>query len=182
MIRSLKENYIFINIGGKNTKSAEIYNIEKDKAVNIDDLPALCPNPTCYEINENLYIFGNTEFDLSCVYYLNDNLNWVEIDYKMEIGSLKKGMNIVNYNNSFYLFGGYDNYNEFSDIYKLNFNGENLSIDFCENLALSNNCYFNSNAIVFEKKNDNGEKKKMVLMMDSSDNIEEIDLNNEKKI
>ena len=182
MIRSLKENYIFINIGGKNTKSAEIYNIEKDKAVNIDDLPALCPNPTCYEINENLYIFGNTEFDLSCVYYLNDNLNWVEIDYKMEIGSLKKGMNIVNYNNSFYLFGGYDNYNEFSDIYKLNFNGENLSIDFCENLALSNNCYFNSNAIVFEKKNDKGEKKKIVLMMDSSDNIEEIDLNNEKNI
>ena len=109
-------------------------------------------------------------------------MNWVEIDYKMEIGSLKKGMNIVNYNNSFYLFGGYDNYNEFSDIYKLYFNGENLNIEYCQNLSLSNNCYFNSNAIVFEKKNDKGEKKKMVLMLDSSDNIEKIDLNNEKNI
>ena len=180
MIRSLKEKSIFINVGGKNTKTAEVYNIEKDKAVNIHDLPTLCPNPACYEINDNIYLFGNSEFDLSCVYYLDDKFNWVEMDYKMEIGSLKKGMNIINYNNSFYLFGGYDNSREFSDIYKLNFNGENLNIDFCQNLALSHNCYFNSNAIMIEKKNENEEKKEIVLMMDATDNIEEIELNNEK--
>ena len=180
MIRSLKEKSIFINVGGKNTKTAEVYNIEKDKAVNIHDLPTLCPNPACYEINDNIYLFGNSEFDLSCVYYLDDKFNWIEMDYKMEIGSLKKGMNIINCNNSFYLFGGYDNSREFSDIYKLNFNGENLNIDFCQNLALSHNCYFNSNAIVIEKKNENEEKKEIVLMMDATDNIEEIELNNEK--
>ena len=180
MIRSLKEKSIFINVGGKNTKTAEVYNIEKDKAVNIHDLPTLCPNPACYEINDNIYLFGNSEFDLSCVYYLDDKFNWVEMDYKMEIGSLKKGMNIINCSNSFYLFGGYDNSREFSDIYKLNFNGENLNIDFCQNLALSHNCYFNSNAIVIEKKNENEEKKEIVLMMDATDNIEEIELNNEK--
>ena len=113
---------MFINIGGKNTKTAEVYNIEKEQSVNIQDLPALCPNPICYEINENIYLFGNSEFDLSFVYYLDDNFNWIKIDYKMDVGSLKKGMNIVNYKDNIYIFGGYDNYKEYSDIYKLNFN------------------------------------------------------------
>ena len=45
-----------------------------------------------------------------------DNFNWVEIDYKMDVGSLKKGMNIINYNNDFYLLGGYDDSKEYSDI------------------------------------------------------------------
>ena len=181
MVRSLKEKSIFINIGGKNTKATEVYNIEKDQSVNIQDLPVLCPNPICYEINENIYLFGNSEFDLSCVYYLGmDNFNWVEIDYKMDVGSLKKGMNIINYNNDFYLFGGYDNSKEYSDIYKLNFNGDNLSIDYCQNLNLSHNCYFNSNAILVEKKNEDNKKNQIVIMMDSNDNIEEIDINNEK--
>ena len=180
MVRSLKERSIFINIGGKNTKTAEVYNIEKDKSVKIQDLPTLCPNPICYEINENIYLFGNSEFDLSCVYYLDDNFNWIEIDYKMDVGSLKKGMNIINYNNNLYVFGGYDKYKEYSDIYKLNFNEDNLSIDFCQNLTLSHKCYFNSNAIVVEKKNEDGEKNPIAISIDSMDNIEEIDFKNEK--
>jgi len=181
MVRSLTEKAIFINIGGKNTKTTEVYNIEKNQSVNIQDLPVLCPNPICYEINENIYLFGNSEFELSCVYYLRmDNFNWVEIDYKMDVGSLKKGMNIINYNNDFYLFGGYDNCKEYSDIYKLNFNEDNLSIDYCQNLNLSHNCYFNSNAILVEKKNGDNKKNQIVIMMDSNDTIEEINLSNEK--
>jgi hypothetical protein len=62
----------------------------------------------------------------------------------------------------------------------LNFNGDNLSIDYCQNLNLSHNCYFNSNAILVEKKNEDDKKNQIVLMMDSNDNIEEIDINNEK--
>ena len=180
MVRSLKERSMFINIGGKNTKTAEVYNIEKEQSVNIQDLPALCPNPICYEINENIYLFGNSEFDLSFVYYLDDNFNWIKIDYKMDVGSLKKGMNIVNYKDNIYIFGGYDNYKEYSDIYKLNFNEDNLSIDFCQNIALSHNCYFNSNAIVVEKKDEDGKKYPITIIMDSMDNVEEIILDEEK--
>jgi hypothetical protein len=33
---------------------------------------------------------------------------------------------------------------------------------------------------MIEKKNENEEKKEIVLMMDATDNIEEIELNNEK--
>ena len=32
MVRSLKEKSIFINIGGKNTKATEVYNIDKDQS------------------------------------------------------------------------------------------------------------------------------------------------------
>ena len=64
-------------------------------------------------------------------------------------------------------------------IYKLSFNEDNLSIDYCKNLNLSHNCYFNSNAILVVKKNEEGQQNQVVIMMDSNDNIEEIDLSND---
>ena len=180
MMRSLKEKNLFINIGGKNTKSVEVYNIEQDKSILIQDLPSVFPNPICYEINEVIYLFGSSEFDLNCVYYLGENYTWVEIGYKMNSGSLKKGMSMINYNDIFYLFGGYDNLREYSDIYKLSINDDNIIIEFCQDLSLSHNCSFNSNAILAERKNEEGEKHDIIIMMDSNDIIEEIDLNKGK--
>ena len=157
-----------------------MYNIEQDKSILIQDLPSVFPNPICYEINEVIYLFGSSEFDLNCVYYLGENYTWVEIGYKMNSGSLKKGMSMINYNNIFYLFGGYDNLREYSDIYKLSINDDNIIIDFCQDLSLSHNCSFNSNAILAERKNEEREKHDIIIMMDSNDIIEEIDLNKGK--
>ena len=184
MIRSIKDRNMIINIGGKNTKSTEVYNLEYNQSANINDLPSLCPNPCCIEYNGCLYLFTNTEFNLNSVYCLdmnkNENFVWTSIQFNMNVGGLKRGMNIININDSFYLFGGYDQSKEFSDIYKVTFNGEYLDINFCGNLVLSHNCSFDSNAICVNKNykniNNEDENHEIVILIDTMNIVEEIDL------
>jgi len=182
MIRSITKRNLFFNIGGKNTKSSEVYNIDTEEALQIQDLPVLCLNPTCFEINENIYLLGKSELNLDFLYYLTDEYKWNEMNFKINEGSLKMGMNIINHNNIFYLFGGYDNTNEYSCIYKFDFNEEIINIDYCQNLSLSHECSFNSNAILVERKDENKKMHDIIIMMDYNEEIDEIDLTSGKVI
>lgn len=182
MIRSITKRNLFFNIGGKNTKSSEVYNIDTEEALQIQDLPVLCLNPTCFEINENIYLLGKSELNLDFLYYLTDEYKWNEMNFKINEGSLKMGMNIINHNNIFYLFGGYDNTNEYSCIYKFDFNEEIINIDYCQNLSLSHECSFNSNAILVERKDENEKMHDIIIMMDYNEEIDEIDLTSGKVI
>ena len=104
------------------------------------------------------------------------------MNFKINEGSLKMGMNIINHNNIFYLFGGYDNTNEYSCIYKFDFNEEIINIDYCQNLSLSHECSFNSNAILVERKDENEKMHDIIIMMDYNEEIDEIDLTSGKVI
>jgi hypothetical protein len=176
MIRSLKDRNMLINIGGKNTKSTEVYNLECNKSANINDLPVICINPTSIEYNGCIYLFSNTEFGLNSVYCLDmnkfENFAWISIQFNINAGGLKRGMNIIEINDSLYLFGGYDQSKEYSDIYKVSFNEEYLDINFCDNLSLNHDCSFNSNAIIENKNQEN--KNEVIILMDVMDTINEI--------
>ena len=178
MIRSLKDRNMLINIGGKNTKTTEVYNLECNKSANINDLPSLCINPTSIEYNGCIYLFCNSEFGLNSVYCLDmnkfDNFVWVSIQYNIDAGGLKRGMNIIEINDSLYLFGGYDQSKEYSDVYKVDFFEEYLDINFCGNLSLNHDCSFNSNAII-ENKNPE-DKNKVIILMDVMNVVNELDL------
>ena len=184
MQRSVKDRNMIINIGGKNTKNTEVYNLECDKSANISDLPSLCPNPAAIEFNGCIYLFSNSEYNLNSIYLLdmnkNDNFCWEEIQFYLNAGSLKRGMNIIEIDNTFYLFGGYAQSNEYSDIYKVSFNEEYLDINFYGDLSLSQDSSFNSNGIVVNKnykKNDNNEENhKIIILMNTMNVINEIDL------
>ena len=184
MIRSIKDRNMIINIGGKNTKSTEVYNIECDKSANIKDLPALCPNPTSIEFNGCIYLFANSEFNLNSVYLLNMNKNenffWENIQFNMNAGGLRRGMNVIDIDNTFYLFGGYDLNKEYADIYKVNINETFVNINFCGNLSLSHESSFNSNAIVMNKKINKEEYHKMIILMNTMNIVNEIDLDKGK--
>ena len=188
MIQSIKDRNMIINIGGKNTKSTEVYNLEYDKSANISDLPSLCPNPACIEFNGCIYLFSNSEYNLNSIYLLdmnkNDNFCWETIQFYLNAGSLKRGMNIIEIDNTFYLFGGYAQNNEYSDIYKVSFNEEYLDINFYGDLSLSHDSSFNSNGIVVSKnykKNDNNEENlKIIILMNIMNVINEIDLDKGK--
>ena len=179
---------MIINLGGKNTKSTEVYNIEYDKSANISDLPSLWPNPAAIEFNGCIYLFSYSEYNLNSIYLLdmnkNDNFCWEAIQFYLNAGSLKKGMNIIDIDNIFYLFGGYAQNNEYSDIYKVSFNEEYLDIHFYGDLSLSHDSSFNSNGIVVSKnykKNDNNEENlKIIILMNIMNVINEIDLDKGK--
>jgi hypothetical protein len=104
MIRSLKDRNMLINIGGKNTKSTEVYNLECNKSANINDLPVICINPTSIEYNGCIYLFSNTEFGLNSVYCLDmnkfENFAWISIQFNINSGGLKRGMNIIEIDNT----------------------------------------------------------------------------------
>ena len=184
MIRSIKDRNMLINIGGKNTKSTEVYNIEYDQSANINDLPSLCPNPTSIEFNGCIYLFTNSEFNLNSVYLLNMNKNenffWENIQFNMNAGGLKRGMNAIDIDNTFYLLGGYDQNKEYSDIYKVNINEAFVDINFCGNLSLSHDSSFNSNAIVVNKRSNKEENHKIIILMNTMNIVNEIDLDKGK--
>ena len=190
MIHSIKDRNMLLNIGGKNTKTTEVYNLEYDKSANISDLPSLCPNPAAIEFNGCIYLFTNSEFNLNSVYLLDmnkfENFSWDAIQFNMNAGSLKRGMNIIEIDNTFYLFGGYDQNNEYSDIYKIDLNEEYLDINFYGNLALSHDSSFNSNGIVVNKKNrnknidDREENHKIIILMNMMNIVNEIDFEKDK--
>ena len=184
MIRSSKDRNMLINIGGKNTKTTEVYNLECNKSAYINDLPSICINPTCIEYNGCIYLFGTIEFGSNCIYFLDmnkyDNFIWTSIQFNINAGSLKRGMNIIDISDSLYLFGGYDQNKEYSDIYKVSFNEEYLDINYCGNLLLSHDCSFNSNAIIENSNNKNIENKDenhmIIILMDTINIVDEIDL------
>ena len=185
MIRSRIDRRMLINIGGKNTKSCEVYNLEKNKSSFLPDLPSICPNPTSIEYDGFIYLFNNSEFNLNTVYYLDmnkeDNFIWESIQFNMNYGSIKRAMNIIDLNNSLYLFGGFDENKEYLDIYKVTFNKGYLDINFCNDISLEKECHFNSNAIIENNNIENNKKKQqIVILMDSTNEVNEVDFSSRK--
>ena len=185
MIRSRIDRRMLINIGGKNTKSCEVYNLEKNQSSLLPDLPSICPNPTSIEYDGCIYLFNNSEFNLNTVYYLDmnkeDNFIWESIQFNMNYGSIKRAMNIIDLNNSLYLFGGFDENKEYLDIYKVTFNKGYLDINFCNDISLEKECHFNSNAIIENNNIENNKKKQqIVILMDSTNEVNEIDFSSRK--
>ena len=112
---------------------------------------------------------GKSELNLDFLYYLTDEYKWNEMNFKINEGSLKMGMNIINHNNIFYLFGGYDNTNEYFDIvldsvdYSYgNFDGNSKTSFFLERVESINQQYKSKalNEILTTENNNNNKLKK----------------------
>ena len=180
MLRLNSDNNLFIIMGGKNTKETEVFNLEQNEWVSVGDLPIICVNPVSMEFNNCIYLFNSNYYGLDSIFFLdmnkNENFIWGKIEHKMEIGNLKRAMNIINFDDNIYLFGGFDNNKEYSDIYKVNVNEKEgfVDIKYCKDIVLLNDCSFNSNSIVLEKNNEGEDKKSLIIMMDVMNGVSEV--------
>ena len=173
---SNKKNLI-ICISGKDTKSCEIYNINENKWSNLPDLPIICPNSECFDFNENIYVISGS-YNIDMIYKLNmenenENLIWEEVNFIIEEGRLRRGMGLFNLNGIFYLFGGFDNDNYYDDVYTIDFNSNDLRVNFEHKMKLPCKSYFNSNTISIEY--DNNEKR--IILVDCMNGIIEYSTN-----
>ena len=93
-------------------------------------------------------------------------LVWESIKYSINEGSLKKGIAIIPNENSLYLFGGYDNNGNYSQVYEVNLdnNDKNLDIKLVENLSLPSEIYFNSNYLKFDTSDESKDDYKVMIM------------------
>ena len=180
MLRLNSNNNLFVVMGGKNTTETEVFNMEQNVWVSVGELPCICVNPVSMEFNNCIYLFNSNYYGLDSVFCLdmnkNENFVWNKIEHKMEIGNLKRAMNIVNYDDNIYILGGFDNNKEYSDIYNVNVNEKEgfVDINYCKDIVLKNDCSFNSNSIILEKINEGDDKKMLVIMMDTMNGVSEI--------
>ena len=170
MLQLSSNKNILLCIGGINTGSCEVYNIELDVWESIQELPIVCQNPGIIDNNSNIYVFPYSK-EYNNIYKLNmnnDDLLWENIKYTIDEGKIRKGMAVISIEDKFYLFGGYDNDNIYDNIYQFYLNDENqIDIKINNELLLPNKCYFNSNYIV---TNDTNEENNEYMENDNIDN------------
>ena len=173
---SNKKNLI-ICISGKDTKSCEIYNIDENQWSNLPDFPIFSPNSECFDLNENIYVICGS-FNIDGIYKLNmendnENLIWEEVNFIIEEGRLRRGMGLFNLNGIIYLFGGFDNDKYYDDVYTIDFNSDDIRVNFEHNMKLPCKSYFNSNTISVEYDN----KEKRIVLVDCFNGIIEYSTN-----
>ena len=164
MIQLSTNKNILLCIGGINTETCEIYNIEYDswEAESIQELPVICQSPGVIDYNKFIYVFPYSN-QFNTIYKLkmgNTDLFWENIKYSINEGKIRKGISVISDGNNIYLFGGYDNDDIYSNIYQVNFDNEDLiDIKSSIELVLPSKCYFNSNYIEINihPKNNNDE-------------------------
>lgn len=168
MIKLSSNKNIILSIGGINTDSCEVYNIPYDNWILIQDLPTECQSPGIIDYKKYLYVFPYST-DFCNIYRMNmssKELVWESIKYSINEGSLKKGIAIIPNENSLYLFGGYDNNGNYSQVYEVNLdnNDKNLDIKLVENLSLPSEIYFNSNYLKFDTSDESKDDYKVMIM------------------
>ena len=173
---SNKKNLI-ICISGKDTKSCEIYNIDENQWSNLPDFPIFSPNSECFDLNENIYVICGS-FNIDGIYKLNmendnENLIWENVNFIIEEGRLRRGMGLFNLNGIIYLFGGFDNDKYYDDVYTIDFNSDDIRVNFEHNMKLPCKSYFNSNTISVEYDN----KEKRIVLVDCFNGIIEYSTN-----
>ena len=177
MMQLSTNNNILVCLGGINTNSCEVYNIEFNQWASIQDLPYSCVNSAVIDFNDCIFVFWTTtQFDF--VYKLNmnnanENLAWEKINFDISYNTrLKKGMGIINIGDYICLFGGVDHDgNEYDDVFSVSFDNENIiNIQKIEDINLPNKSHFNSNII----KNVTNEND--IIMMNTSNEIIEFDI------
>ena len=135
------KNYILF-VGGKNTKSCEIFETVREISKPFPNLPTICSNPALTIINDEfLFCFsGSQSFDsregifrislknLDKIIFSNDAmfqdvLYWDSLDYVFDVdnGILKRGMMAVQDRDSIILLGGFDNDRFYNNIYQVKF-------------------------------------------------------------
>ena len=189
MLQLSSNKNIILCIGGINTESCEVYNIELDSWVLIQDLPIMCQNPAIIDHNGIIYTFPYSN-EFNTIYKLNMGNNdfiWETIKYTIDEGKIRKGMAAISIENKIYLLGGYDEEETYSNIYNVDLDHEDyIDIKSSVNLHLPKKCYFTSNYIIFNninKKNEDiivngnnlGEHDDQILLMDNNNTIIEFD-------
>ena len=189
MIQLSSNRNIILCIGGINTESCEVYNIELDSWVSIQDLPIVCQNPGIIDHNRFIYVFPYSN-EFNTIYKLNmsnKDFIWENIKYNINDGKIRKGMAAISIENNIYLLGGYDNENQYSNVYNVDISNEDfIEIKSLVNLVLPNKCFFNSNYIIInnfnklnneiiDNENNVGYHNNRVLLMDNFNGILEFD-------
>ena len=173
---SNKKNLI-ICISGKDTKSCEIYNINENKWSNLPDFPIVSPNSECFDFKESIYVISGS-YNIDGIYKLNmendnDNLIWEEVNFIIEEGRLRRGMGLFNLNGIIYLFGGFDNDKYYDDVYTIDFNSNDIRVNFEYKMKLPCKSFFNCNTISVDY--DNNEKR--IVLVDCMNGIIEYSTN-----
>jgi hypothetical protein len=187
MLQLSSNKNIILCIGGINTESCEVYNIELNSWVSIQDLPIICQNPTIVEHNRIIYTFPYSN-EFNTIYKLNMNNNdfiWETIKYVIHVGKIRKGMAAITIENNIYLLGGYDNEDIYSDAYSVDLEHDDyIEIKSSANLNLPKKCFFNSNYIIINNinknniinnENNDGNPNETILLMDNNNGIIEFD-------
>ena len=183
MLQLSTNKNILICIGGINTETCEVYNIEYDSWETISDLPKAYQNPGIIDYNSFIYVFPYSE-EFNNIYKLNmhnPDLNWESIKFTIEEGRIKKGMAVISIDSKIYLFGGYEKNNFYDNIYQVNLNNEDeLEIKLSKNMILPYKCYFNCNYIkinndMIEENQNNNESDERILLMDNDNRVIEFD-------
>ena len=168
MINLSSNKNIMLSISGINTESCEVYNIELDNWKLIQDLSMKFQSPGVIDCNKYIYVFPYTE-EFNTIYRLNmknNELNWESVKYSINEGNLKKGMAALNIDNNIFLLGGYDNKGNYSNVYEVDINNENIiDIKLDINLSLPSKIYFNSNFLRY--KTNQNKNKDIILIMDN---------------
>ena len=186
MINLSSNKNIILSISGINTDSCEVYNVDYDKWINIQELPMKCQNPGIIDYNNYIFVFPYSP-DYHNIYRLNmnnenDEFIWESIKYSIDEGYLKKGMAVIPDENNLYLLGGYDNQGNYSHIYGVELDNENNDFDIklSNELSLPNEINFSSNYIKFnldkEKENEN-DNEDIALIMDNYNGVLEFNIN-----
>jgi N-acetylneuraminic acid mutarotase len=173
---SNKKNLI-ICISGKDTKSCEIYNIDENQWSNLPDFPIFSPNSECFDLNENIYVICGS-FNIDGIYKLNmendnENLIWENVNFIIEEGRLRRGMGLFNLNGIIYLFGGFDNDKYYDDVYTIDFNSNDIRVNFEYKMKLPCKSFFNCNTISVDY--DNNERR--IVLVDCMNGIIEYSTN-----
>lgn len=150
----IPNKYIFI-VGGSNTKSVEIYNIETNELIKDSELNETRSECTLCLVN-NMYLYAFYGFLIHQEYnktiercnLLKEERKWEYVEYKSSIDETNFkisffGISYYN-NNDLLLIGGNDNGDEkyYNYIYKIGENGENDEInEFNSNLNDSNSVF-----------------------------------------
>jgi len=150
----IPNKYIFI-VGGSNTKSVEIYNIETNELVKDSELNETRSECTLCLVN-NMYLYAFYGFLIHQEYnktiercnLLKEERKWEYVEYKTSIDETNFkisffGISYYN-NNDLLLIGGNDNGDEkyYNYIYKIGENGENDEVnEFNNNLNDSNSVF-----------------------------------------
>ena len=184
MLQLSTNKNILLCIGGINTETCEVYNIEYDSWESISDLPKPYQNPGIIDINDCIYVFPYSE-EFNNVYKLdmnNPDLIWESIKFSIDEGKIKKGMSAISIDKDIFLLGGYDKNDIYNNIYQVNLNNEfEIDIKLSKNLVLPNKSHFNSNYIKINKMNDNNDKidennkNESILIMDNYNIVIEFD-------
>jgi hypothetical protein len=151
MLQLSSNQNILICVGEINTESCEVYNIEFDTWIKIQDLPIKCQNPGIIENNNKIYIFPYSQ-DFTTIYELNmNNKDYIleNIKYNINEGKVRKGVAVIPIEKTIYLLGGYENKDLYSDIYKVDLSHDDcININKAMNLNLPKKCFFSSNYLL----------------------------------